>query len=249
MANLPHLVTYTPLVLLLVLLWVLLRRRIYRLLPFFLSYVVFAVLADAARFLSHSNDDLYFDVYWVTEAGYSLLGVLVLYEIYRTVFRQLMTMWWVRLIFPIAIGVAGVLVALRSYFSPSIMPNFIMTFIVNAELAVRFLQVSIFVVLVALVYFFGLRWRHQAFGIAVGFGIYATVALVSTTKFYEFGTDFAFVWGAILLVAYSTAVLIWIWFFTRKQEVGPSYDEQDFPPISLQDLERYKKTARRTLWR
>jgi hypothetical protein len=249
MTNLQVVVGFIPLVLLVVLLVVLASRRVYKTFPFFFSYVTFAVMADVARFLTHQSEQAFFVTYWATEAGYSLLGVSVLYEIYRSVFRQLTSLWWIQLAFPSAVAVAGVLVAARSYFYRSTMPNFLMTFIVSAELGVRLLQVSLFILLVLLVYFFGLRWRHQAFGIALGFGLYATIALASTTKFYDFGTNFAFTWGAILVVSYSVSVVIWIWFFSRRDAVGPSRDEQEFPPISLQDLERYKQAARRILKR
>jgi hypothetical protein len=203
MAHFQLFIEYAPLALLLALLAVLTARRAYRRFPFFFSYALFAVLADLGRFYTRHHDDLYFNVYWATEIGYSLLGILVLYEIYRTVFRNLTDIRWVRRTFPVTISIAAILVAARSYLFPSQMPNFLMTCIVTAELAVRLLQVSIFVLLVFLVYFFGLRWRHHAFGIALGFGLYATVALISTSKFYDFGTDFAFVWGTVLLLAYS----------------------------------------------
>ena len=79
------LLQYIPLCLLLVLLGVLLRRRALEVCPCFLAYVVFAVAADVARFLVHNQPHTYYATYWTTEAGYCVLGILVMYEVLRGV--------------------------------------------------------------------------------------------------------------------------------------------------------------------
>ena len=86
-------------------------------------------------------------------------------------------------------------------------------------MAVRLVQVSIFAGLASMVSLIGLRWRQYPFGVALGFGLYATVMLLATTKFADLGISFKFSWGVISLVAYSVAVLIWIWFFWAPAKV------------------------------
>ncbi len=49
--------------------------------------------------------------------------------------------------------------------------------------------------------------------VAMGFGFYGTVELLTTTTFADVGTTFKFMWGVISIAAYSIAVLIWIWYF------------------------------------
>ena len=51
------------------------------------------------------------------------------------------------------------------------------------------MQSIIFTGLVAIVPILRLRWRQYPLGIATGFGGYSLVALLMTTKFYDFGTD------------------------------------------------------------
>jgi hypothetical protein len=89
----------------------------------------------------------------------------------------------------------------------------------------------------------GLRWRQYPFGIATGFGLYATVMLLTTTKFSDFGTRFKFLWGVTSLVAYSVAVLIWIWFFSVPQKRQTLNSE--LSASSPGDLEQYKDALRR----
>jgi hypothetical protein len=74
-------------------------------------------------------------------------------------------------------------------------------------------QVLILVGMVSVAALFGLRWRQYPLGIATGFGLYATITLLSTIKFSDFGTSFKFLWGLSSVVAYPLAVMIWIWFF------------------------------------
>jgi hypothetical protein len=89
----------------------------------------------------------------------------------------------------------------------------------------------------------GLRWRQYPFGIAAGFGLYATVSLLVTAKLSDFGTRFKLLWGWTSLVAYSVAVLLWIWFFSVPQKVDSAKPELSAP--SPGDLKQYKDALRR----
>lgn len=214
------LLRYIPLGLLAVLLCLMLRNRAYKVCPWFFSYVFFGVAADVARFVTHSHTYPYFVTYWLTEAGYGILGILVMYELIRMVLRSLIRTWWGRLIFPAALLIGVLLSLARAHAAP---PQFsgIRYYIVLGEIAVRCVQVLVFVATVAIVLIFGLRWRQYPFGIATGFGLYSVIALLMTMKFSDFGTRFIFWWNLTLLVAYSFAVLIWIWFFSAPQKPDP----------------------------
>jgi hypothetical protein len=219
---------YIPLGLLVLLLWVLLRRRAYKVSPCFFSYAAFAVVAGVARFVVRNHPDPYYATYWITEAGYDLLGILVMYEVLRTVFGNLTRAWWARLIFPVVL-IAGT--------------GRVLFYIVVGETAVRFVQVLVFAGLVTLVPVLGLRWRQHSFGAAIGFGLYATVMLLTTTKYSDFGTRFKFLWDVTSLVAYCLAVLIWIWFFSVPQKADKPSPELSAPSPGV--LKQYKDALRR----
>ena len=183
---------YIPLGLLALLFWVLLRRRAYRVYPWFFVYSAFAVAAGVARFVVHNQPHPYHATYWITEAGYDLLGILVMYEVLRTVLGNLTRAWWARLIFP-AVLIAGVGISLaRADVVPSRLGG-LLFYIVIGEIAVRFVQVFVFAGLVTLVPVLGLRWRQYSFGVATGFGLYATVMLLTTTNFRILEQDSIFV--------------------------------------------------------
>jgi hypothetical protein len=237
-----NILEYIPSCLLLMLLGLLVRRRVYTILPYFFAYVAFAVGADLSRFVVHSHPDPYYMTYWITEAGYDVLGILVMYEVLRTIFGTLTRAWWARLIFP-AVLLAGVGMSLaRTDAVPSRIVG-LPSYIVVGEIAVRCIQVFVFAGLVTLVPVLGLRWRQYPFGVATGFGVYATVMLLTTIKFSDFGTRFKLLWGWTSLVAYSVAVLIWIWFFSVPQKVSTLSHELSAP--SPGDLKQYKDALRR----
>jgi hypothetical protein len=238
-----NLLEYIPSCLLLVLLALLLRRRIQTTLPYFFAYILFAVVADLARFVVRNQPHAYYATYWITEAGYDILGMLVMYEVFRTVLGNLTTAWWARFIFP-TILLAGIALSItRAHSSPPQVQGRVFYSIVVGEIAVRFVQVIIFAGLATLVPLFGFRWRQYAYGIATGFGLYATTALLITTKFSDFGTRFTFLWDITLLVAYSLAVLIWIWFFSIPEKTEIPDSTLSAPPPGV--LQEYKNTLRR----
>jgi hypothetical protein len=236
------LVWFIPLGLLLVLLAILLRRHAYRVFPFFFSYITFAVVADIARLATLTHQNFYRITYWTTEAGYDLLGVVVMYEVLRSVLGSLARIRWTHLVLPILLIVGTALsLAHRQAVPPKVTGALI--YIVLGEIAVRFVQVLVFGGLVTLVPLIGLRWRQYPFGVATGFGLYATIMLLTTVKFSDFGTKFKFLWGITSLVAYSVAVLIWIWFFSVPQKLETPASALSAP--SPGELKDYKDALRR----
>jgi hypothetical protein len=235
--------SYAPFFLQVLLLYVLARGKAYRTFPWFFAYTLFSILAMAARFAVRNHEVTYFYLYWTTDALYSLLGGFVMYEVCRGVFRNLGRTWWVRVIFPVLVGIAVVLTLGRTGKQLPGAEETMMTWVVGAELGLRFLQVLMFLMLIALVALFGVQWRQHHFGISSGYGIYAAVNLLTTTKYYESGTKFTFLWGWVSVITYTVAVLIWLWYFNTPIKAEASSSEQ--PPLSLQDLERYKDIARR----
>ena len=238
-----HAAEFIPSALLVVLLALLIHRRIQAILPFFFVYVLFAVAADVARFIARGHPHPYYATYWITEAIYDLLGILVMYEVVCTVLANMIRGWSLRLVF-FALVVASVALSLtRVHQSPPQFAHGFAFYIVVGEIAVRFVEVFIFASLVTLVPLLGIRWRQYSFGVATGFGLYATVALLATTKFSDFGTKFRIMWGLTSLVAYSLAVLIWIWFFSVPQKAETPGSSSAAPSPGV--LKEYKDALRR----
>jgi len=234
---------YIPSGLLAVLLFLMLKNRAYKVCPWFFTYVTFGVAADLTRFATHSHPTGYRATYWITEAGYEVLGILVMYELLRMVLGGLARRWWARLIVPVALVVG---LALSLGYAHAAPPQFTGPLyyycVFVGEIAVRLVQGLIFIGLVATVIALRLRWRQYALGIATGLGGYSFVALLMRLKFYDFGTRFRFLFNLTSLVAYSLAVLIWIWFFSVPQKPDP-----ELPAPTPEELEQYRATLQQYL--
>jgi hypothetical protein len=214
---------YIPLGLLAALLLLMLRKRAYKECPWFFAYVAFAVAAGLARFLVRNHPHVYRSTYWITEAGYGVLGILVMYELLLRVLRDRVRTRRGRLIFPAALLVGIVLSLAHAH---SVPPRFggLLFYSIVAEIAVRYVQVLIFVVLgvlAARALFFGLRWPRYSLGIALGFGLYSSVALLIGTRFLDIGPSFRFLFNLTSFVAYAVAVLIWMVFFIVPEVPEP----------------------------
>ena len=238
---------YIPSGLLALLLFLMLRNRAYKVCPWFFIYVAFGVGATVARFAARSSPGTYYATYWITEAGYCLLGILSMYEVFRVIIRYLAPRWWTHLIFP-GVVIAGTSLSLaRAHVVPP-QVNGRLYYIVIGEIAVRFVQVL--AVLLTVVPLFGVRRHRYALGVAAGFGFYSAVELLNMMKFADVGMRFKFWWDVISVGAYSLAVLIWIWFFRVPQEDEPLLtleraDASDAPRQYPGRLERVRHPALR----
>ena len=89
-----------------------------------------------------------------------------------------------------SIGVLMIIVAaLRQIFLHPVERNPLTGTLISLEIAVGFLQFGLFCLFIVLVRFFHMRWRQQAFGIVLGFGIAAAGYLVPFILRSEFGTN------------------------------------------------------------
>lgn len=239
------LLEYIPLLLLSVLLCLLIARRSFRSFPWFTTYVCFAVFADLARFIVHNHRAAYKLTYWITEGIYAILGIVVMLEVFRRVMGNFGRFGWPRYVFPVMLVASVVLTVGRGEGVPSGLHDRTLIFIILAEIAVRFLQVLMFTALVALVPLVGLQWRQYAFGIAMGFGVYSTTALLTTTRFSVLGQTYHLTWGWALIISYSCAVLIWLWFFSAAEKPAPPSSAT--PALSLTELNLYRRLIRRII--
>jgi hypothetical protein len=233
---------YIPLALQTLLFWVLVRGKWFRVFPWFFVYTTLSILITCLRFALRNHEVAYHYVYWATDGVYVVLGVAVLYEVFHHLFRKFAYSRWLHSIFPIFVLLTIVIAFPRT---KQLLDGGdpIMQTVLAAELGVRFLQVLTFVLLLVLAALYALRWRQPAFGICAGYGIYASVNLLTTTKYYEFGTKFTYLWGWVSVITYTIAVLIWLLYFAAPIEEETLRGKG--PPLSPQELERYKEIVRR----
>jgi hypothetical protein len=231
--------------------FVLFARRQYKEFPLFCAYVAFSVVSAVLSLAVRNHGQILFYVYWVSEALYVFLTFLVLQEAFHSVFRNFSSLRWFRLSFPtIGILMIGVAVIRTAFFRP-VDDHPLTVTLISLEIAVGFLQFGIFCLFILLVRFFHMRWRQQAFGIVLGFGIAAAGSLVAFLLRSEFGTKFNTVVRITPPIAYIIGVAVWLAMFLRKEPSQPvqSWDAELTPEQMITELRRHTKAVKGILGR
>jgi hypothetical protein len=226
-------------------------RRYYRRFPAFFGCILVSVAGTITGVAVRNSPALYLQIFWIAEALYVLLAFFALLEIFKSVFKSFYQLRWFRFLFP-AIGLVMVCVAvIRSIAKPPAEANRALAIIIFLELAVRFLQIGILFLFFALVRFFHMLWRQQAFGIALGFGISAAGSLVVFLLRSEFGTKMNYFVRITPPVAYTMAVLVWLLTFISPQPAHPLQGKAPAltPEEMLAELKQYSRTVKQILKR
>jgi len=209
----------TPTVLMALITAVMRRRRTDRELPAFFCYAIFTVLRTPILFyVFHRNPLAYSFLYWVAEAGSAVLGFAAIYEVFRHLFQTregtlrlgLMLFRWTAGLFVLLAVVAAAL-AYQSDVS------WMEAAVVSLTQGVRLVQCGLLLFLFAFSYFSGLTWRSQELGIALGFGLFASVQLASAAMQAHQGVADYKTWMWVNMASYNCAVLVWAMYLLAKR--------------------------------
>lgn len=195
-------------------------RRAYRELPFFFLFVISSLLLGVLRYVAlyawRHNEDFhiyYFYVYWITELAAAVPVALALYEIFlRRLFPSFQKVRFYRNLFPLAavtIFLLTVITALQSSDKHAAL--------VTASHGADFVRTAILVFFVALMAFMGRQWNRYDFGIALGFGLQAAVALADTAVGFKFHNLPALL-NNIDIIVYDITCLIWLITFWKPEK-------------------------------
>jgi hypothetical protein len=228
----------------------LLRRRIYRTFPFFVTYTLFAVCAETCKLtlllLDKQNTLAYFYAYWGAEAVYAVLGFAAIHEVFRYVFENFTSLGWFKLLLPtVALLMLGISV-LIPLVHRAVDTGPLEEGIFSLQIAVRCLQLGVFFLIFCLARFFDLDYRQYAFGIAAGFGIAAAGILLGTLVRTGLGLKFLIFFKYIPAVSYCLAVTVWLASFVRPEPDDPfrNFRHLFTPELFLAQLQRYKQEVK-----
>ena len=202
---------------------VLLTKKSWERFPLFTSYALFNLLEMIAGYVARTNPTIYFRLYWCGEAISILLGLAVVYEIFRTIFVQHPALRRLAL-FLFALAILGLLIVGGMVIwakNPGDSKSMTSAILVIAE-ATRILEVGLLMFLFIFSSAFGLHWRQSTFGIAMGLGIFTAVELLSVTMQSEWGTASVAVFNLIRMLAFNISLLVWIAYIFLPERVAES---------------------------
>jgi hypothetical protein len=167
------------------------------------------------------NAAAYFYAYWVNECMGVVLGLTVVYE----VFRQLLSAHpslhkLAKLIFlttSVALAMLGAAVIYAR--SPGGLQSLANGVFVVEE-AARVIEIGLLMFLFLFSSVFGLHWRRQEFGIALGLGIFVSVELINLTMSSRFGPVVQQSFGIMRGLSFDLSMLIWLGYILVPERVA-----------------------------
>ena len=194
------------------------RRKLYRTSPFFFSYVVWQILIFSILFPVFRADSylLFFYVSWATTAVSVGLGFKVIHEIFLDIFRPYHTLKdlgsvlfkWAGLVMVLVAGVAAAS-------SPASESGPLVQAVLTLQRSVRVVQCGLVFFLLVFSRYLGISWRQRSFGIALGFGGFASVelAMIALRVGYYISVSTL---NLINMGAYNLAITTWFVYACAK---------------------------------
>ena len=196
------------------------RRQLHVVFPRFFSYIVFQMVKSGILFVIyryyHAN---YFDAYWTGNAISVLLAVTVMDEILRNLLREyggIQTL--TSLVFRWSCGLLLLLSIVSAFSSQQTSADRVVSAVLAFDRSVRVMQCGLFLLLVILCRFLRNCWRQHVFGIAVGFGVFASIELVLVSIVMHFGDGPVAIVSFVKSAAYNGVTLLWIMYLRRHNE-------------------------------
>ena len=200
-----------------------LRRKLHLVFPRFFSYILFQVVKSGFLFVIYQRyQGSYFDAYWTGNAISVLLAVAVLDEILHHLFQKyvgIQNLGYV--IFRWACGLLLALAIVNAFSSQAATADRIVATVLSFDRSVRVMQCGLVLLLLVLCRLLRHSWRQHVFGIALGFGVFASIELILVSIVMHYGDGAAALVSLVKSAAYDGVSLIWILYLRRQSQSIP----------------------------
>jgi hypothetical protein len=190
-----------------------------RLFPAFQLYLIWVASTQYFNLAIHELAPIIqFYSYWIGQAVSIGLSFVVLYEVFRNVLTA-GTLPISKSNFVLINGLllmAAALIALKLEGGDA--ERTMYTILVLSRTA-RIVQVGLMFILIVLSLSFGFYWNSQAFGIALGFGFYASMELVNHTARALLGPIGNRIWAWVSVLSYQCAAVIWMAYAVKGRKL------------------------------
>jgi hypothetical protein len=203
------------------------RRQVSRVFPRFFSYILFQTLKSACLFVVYRYfPENYFYAYWVGNALSVIFTVAVMDEILRSLFREYGGIQILgTTIFRWSCGLLLLLAILGAWSSSETGGgDRVVAAVLAFDRSVRLMQLGLFLLLMLLCRIFRNCWRQQVFGIALGFGIFASVELILVSTVMWYGNSHAAIVSLLKSTAYNAVTLVWIGYLKQQPHLVPKVE-------------------------
>jgi hypothetical protein len=200
------------------------RRKSHKRFPRFFSYILFQTLKSACLFVVYRYfpESSYFDAYWTGNAVSVILAVTVMDEILHSLFKEYGGIQILgTTIFRWSCGLLFLLAILGALSSSEAAADRVVAVVFSFDRSVRLMQVGLFLVLMLLCRFLKNYSRQQVFGIALGFGVFASVELILVSFVMWYGKGQPAIISLLKSTAYNAVTLVWIGYLKQQPQLVP----------------------------
>jgi hypothetical protein len=209
---------------------VLLCKKSWKVFPLFVAYFATSFTGTVVLYGVQRHREVYFYSYWFLEAVGVAFGFAVVYEVFTSVFSTQQALS--RLATLIFRGVLVLLlfigIVVLAKHTPvgfrSITPQGIASAVVIVDEAGRIIEIGLLMCLFALSSAFGLHWRQQVFGIALGLGLYVAVELASVAIWGQTSKPVHEVLNVVRILSFTTSLVIWIGYLLAPERSAGKVD-------------------------
>lgn len=217
---------------------VMFRRKLWHFLPWFMSYLVFAICRTCALFPQRHNAVIYFLGYWFSEPVANVLQLCVIKELFDRVFeltgsaRQLgieVFRWSLAALLFVAIVI--------SWNSPGGDVKRVMAGIYIVKGTVAFVEAGLLGLLAAFMVALGISLRNYYVGVFIGLTVYGAVDLVAIAVRAKYGSSNTSAVGWITMIGDIFRVATWAAYILPRPLAEPALTDEQRRSIS-EELEK-----------
>ena len=221
-----------------VLLACMVHRKLHRVFPRFFSYVIFQILKSGILFLTYrySSEQGYFDAYWAGNAISVILAVTVMDEILQHVFKDYGGAQNAGVvIFRWSCGLLLLLAIVTAVTSQQGAGDRVVAVVLTLERSIRVMQCGLFCLLMILCRLLKNCWRQQVFGIALGFGIFASIEMILVSVAMRYGDGVGPAISLVKSLTYNAVAMLWIGYVSQQAELIPAVEMAPRLDLALAD--------------
>lgn len=199
---------------------VMIRRGLRATFPRFFSYLIFQTVKSGFLFVVYRYYEAsYFDAYWAGNAISIMLVVTVMDEILQHLFKRYGGIQSLALvIFRWTCGLLLVLAILSAISSQEGGADRVVATVLAFDRSMRVIQCGLFFLLMLLCRALKNCWRQHVFGIALGFGLFASIELILVSIVTHYGNGPAAIVSLAKGIAYNGVTLLWIGYLKQPDE-------------------------------
>src|SRR5271157_2175710 len=202
------------------------RRKYDKAFPRFFSYILFQTLKSACLFVAYRYfPESYFDAYWTGNAVSVIFAVVVMDEILHSLFTEYGGIQSLgTTIFRWSCGLLLLLAIIGALSSGEAGGDRVVAAVFAFDRSMRLMQVGLFLLLLLLCRLLKNCWRQPVFGIALGFGVFASVELILVSVVMWSGDSHAAMISLLKSTAYNAVTLVWIGYLRQQPQWVPQVE-------------------------